>query len=69
MRYLALENFAIADRRMGGIERWYLKSPKDIKMIIPDAVKTCVVYLGKDYGDGKELDIRYGGTGFFVAIH
>jgi hypothetical protein len=36
-------------------------------MRIPDETRKCVVYLGKDYGDGKELDVRYSGTGFFVA--
>ena len=37
-------------------------------MRIPDEVRKCVVYLGTEVVSGATKKIRYGGTGFFIAL-
>jgi hypothetical protein len=49
---------------MAGIETRYLYPPADILMRVPDDVRKCVVFLGKEVGVEKV----YGGTAFFVGI-
>src|SRR5207245_4379388 len=55
------------DRRIGGKEQWYLHPPADARMLIPDIVRDCVVYLGT-YKAGRPLRPQYWGTGFLVSI-
>jgi hypothetical protein len=54
----------IIDDRIGGVSRHYLTEPTDINMRVPDDVRKCVAYLGKEVGTEKV----YGGTAFFVAV-
>jgi hypothetical protein len=49
---------------MAGIETRYLYPPADIHMRVPDDVRKCVVFLGKEVGVEKV----YGGTAFVVGI-
>jgi hypothetical protein len=60
------------DRRLGGIEKWYLHPPPDYDMRVPDELRKCVVFIGvtvrSDQPDEPSEQPRYEGTGFFVAL-
>jgi hypothetical protein len=49
---------------MGGVETYYLNPPASIRMRVPDEMRKCVVFLGKEVGP----EIVYGGTAFFVSV-
>jgi hypothetical protein len=49
---------------MGGTVTHYFVPPPDIDMRVPDDVRKCVVFLGREVGFEKE----YGGTAFFVSV-
>jgi hypothetical protein len=59
---------AVCDTRLANCPQWYLMPPKDINMRIPETVRKCVVYLGVGKSDGKNHQIQYGGTGFFIGV-
>lgn len=49
---------------LAGVETHHLFPPKDIDMRVPDDVRKCVAFLGKEVGTEKV----YGGTAFFVSV-
>ena len=51
------------DLRLGGYPRWWLRPPSDINMRLPNQVLNTVCFIAHD-----EAEIRFGGTGFLVAI-
>ncbi len=59
----------ISDTRLGGVVRYYLSPPKDWNMFIPDEVLKCVVFIGIEQTDEKNVkSCHFGGTGFLVSI-
>jgi hypothetical protein len=52
------------DCRLGGIPRYYVSSEED-KMLVPDEVRKCVVFL---LFLNKNQKFRFAGTGFFVGV-
>lgn len=57
------KNVLYADDRLGGVTRWRLCSGEDARVIVPDEVRKCVVYIGAEIS-GKET---WCGTGFFAS--
>src|SRR6185437_11796915 len=52
------------DRRIGGIEKWYLEKPKDADMIVPREILNCVCFIGLQTQDGS---YHPKGTAFFLG--
>jgi hypothetical protein len=51
------------DRRVFGVERWYLQKPAGADLRLPDDIKTSVCFLFVKKGNAQ----LYGGTAFFVV--
>lgn len=52
------------DRRLYNTPRYYLYPPKDYGMLVPQGLRSAVVFLGQR----DATEIRVGGTGFFVSV-
>jgi hypothetical protein len=59
-----MQKSRLIDDRMGGEPLYYFSQPKGILMRISDQVKKCVGFVGLREG----LEIKWGGTAFFVNI-
>src|SRR5689334_3530728 len=55
------------DRRLAGDLKLYHNKPRDWNMRVPDAVRKCVVFLGRVIPNSKKPPV-FGGTGFFVVV-
>lgn len=53
----------LEDRRLGGFVRYYLASPGEPEMLIPDAIRKCVIFIYANFGNG----LRPVGTAFLLA--
>jgi hypothetical protein len=51
------------DRRLGGLERWYLSRPQDY-MVIPDEIRKCVCFVGLEKAGGEKVLF---GTAYFMG--
>jgi hypothetical protein len=61
---VGIQNLTLVDERMAGERKHYVNPRKDIYMRVPDEVRKCVVFLGKEIGTERV----YGGTGFLVSV-
>jgi|ERR1039458_2576825 hypothetical protein len=59
-----MQNSRLVDDRMGSESLYYLSQPKGILMRISDVVRQCVGFVGIRQG----IEVKYGGTVFFVKI-
>src|SRR5688500_17466283 len=59
------------DRRLGGVDRWYLHRPRELDMRVPDELLKCVVFIGTtEYPDGSSEHAEHTleGTGFIICL-
>jgi hypothetical protein len=56
------------DTRLGGKPRYFVEPPQDCAMLVPEALKTCVAFLGRKIGSGESARVRWVGTGFLVEV-
>src|SRR5260221_3633490 len=60
---------AYCDRRLDGVEQWYLYTPKDARMRISDEVRASVCFLSAKSTTASTVDApHYAGTGFLVGV-
>ena len=56
------------DTRLGNTPRWWVATPKDWNMRIPDEYRECVVFVGRIIGEGSTERRRLIGTAFYVGV-